>query len=456
MWQSSCASRFGTCSACEVRDHRDRFRAESACRAWSDCWVLREARRTFESAAAREKGIEMNAFHRARVGALLVAFAAGAGAAVAQTTPTATGECHAIADNMERLACYDRVSGRTSGAPKEAAPAALPAAAGSAAGTTRTEGEAPPPVAKASMLDEAWDFDPSSPRYDIRFYNANYLLFGRYTDSVNTAPYLPLAAALNQPEPDLNSTEAKFQFSFKGRLWTTDDRRWGVWAAYTQQNQWQVYNGDESRPFRETNYMPELFVSFRPDVDLGGGFRWGLFNAGYNHQSNGRTDTLSRSWDRLFAEFGVERDSFALSAKFWYRLPENSDRRRQSGHHRLLRSRRDRRAVPVARQQLFGGGAGQREHGKGRGTACLDVAADPWSASRLRSILLGLRGELDRLQLEADHDRCRRRAERRPIALHLCVGASGARPRACPGTIEADARRALGAHLYGVIAAGCP
>ena len=38
-------------------------------------------------------------------------------------------------------------------------------------------------------------------------------------------------------------------------------------------DQWQVYNGDVSRPFRETNYMPELLVSYRPDVDLGGGFR---------------------------------------------------------------------------------------------------------------------------------------------------------------------------------------
>jgi phospholipase A1/A2 len=267
----------------------------------------------------------MRTHHCMRVGALVVAIAGVAGAVRAQTPPTAPNDCHGITESMERLACYDRVSGRASGAPKEAAPAARPAAADSAAGTTRAEAAAPVPVAKASMLDEAWDFDPSSPRYDIRFYNANYLLFGRYTDSVNTAPYLPLAAALNQPEPDLNSTEAKFQFSFKGRLWTTDDRRWGVWAAYTQQNQWQVYNGDESRPFRETNYMPELFVSFRPDVDLGGGFRWGLLNAGYNHQSNGRTDILSRSWDRLFAEFAVERENLALSAKFWYRLPESSE-----------------------------------------------------------------------------------------------------------------------------------
>jgi phospholipase A1 len=69
--------------------------------------------------------------------------------------------------------------------------------------------------------------------------------------------------------------------------------------------------------------MPEAFVSYRPGVDLPGGFRWGLLNAGYVHQSNGRTDILSRSWDRVFAEFGAERGSLALFARVWY--PFNTD-----------------------------------------------------------------------------------------------------------------------------------
>ncbi|MGB8239445.1 MAG: phospholipase A, partial [Azonexus sp.] len=81
-------------------------------------------------------------------------------------------------------------------------------------------------------------------------------------------------------------------------------------------------------------YMPELFVSYRPDVDLGGGFKWKLLNAGYNHQSTGRSDILSngtdnglsRSWDRLFAEFGVERENLALFGTLWYRLPEDSNK----------------------------------------------------------------------------------------------------------------------------------
>jgi phospholipase A1 len=171
--------------------------------------------------------------------------------------------------------------------------------------------------APASLIDAAWGFEQGSNRYVIDLYNQNYLLFARWTDNVNTAPYAPLFSAAGTPET-IDNVEAKFQLSFKLRLWTTDDRRWGVWAAYTQQNQWQVYNSDISRPFRETNYMPELFVSYRPGIDLGGGFQWNLLNVGYTHQSNGRTDTISRSWDRIVATFGFEREDFALLAKAWY------------------------------------------------------------------------------------------------------------------------------------------
>ena len=122
------------------------------------------------------------------------------------------------------------------------------------------------------MYDKAWSFDPSSPRYDISLYAPNYFLFGRYTTDLNTAPFDPLVGGgVLAPGTELDSTEAAFQLSFKFRLWTTDDRRWGAWAAYTQQSQWQLYNdsGNASRPFRETNYMPELILSYKPGAAMG-------------------------------------------------------------------------------------------------------------------------------------------------------------------------------------------
>jgi phospholipase A1 len=224
-----------------------------------------------------------------RAALLLAAWQGTAGGALAQVTPS-TVDCAAIETDRERLICYDRASGRA--------------------------GEPPASRPTGSLIDTTWAFDRASPRFLIGLYNQNYLLVARYTNHVNNAPYDDLVQPGQQAA--LDSTEAKFQISFKARLWTTDDRRWGIWAAYTQQNQWQVYNADISRPFRETNYMPELFVSYRPGIDLGHGFQWNLLNVGYTHQSNGRSDTLSRSWDRIVATFGFERENFALLAKAWY------------------------------------------------------------------------------------------------------------------------------------------
>ena len=258
-----------------------------------------------------------------RIGALFIVAAGCSGTAFAQKPPAAVADCRSIAASMERLACYDAASGRSTTTGKDATPVTAPAAAASPE-VVRAEPATATASRTPSIIDSTWAFDPSSTRHDISFHNSNYLLFGRYTDNVNNAPYSPLFQAAGQPQENLNDVEAKFQLSFKARLWTTDDRRWGVWAAYTQQSQWQVYNGDVSRPFRENNYMPELFVSYRPDIDLGGGFNWKLLNVGYNHQSNGRTDVLSRSWDRLFAQFGVEREDLALYGTVWYRLKEDA------------------------------------------------------------------------------------------------------------------------------------
>ncbi|MFN9209908.1 MAG: phospholipase A [Betaproteobacteria bacterium] len=246
--------------------------------------------------------------------ALLAAIAAPAAA-----QPTTAGECHAIADATQRLACYDRATGRA-----EAAPAARPAEPTAALQAAATP-SAPPAAPPASLLDESWALTPESERYALKVYNSNYMLFGRYSSSVNNAPFSPVFDAAGIPDQQLNSTEAKFQISGKLRLWATDDRRWGLWAAYTQQSNWQVYNGDVSRPFRETNYMPELFASYNPELAWGD-WRWPVVTLGLNHQSNGRSDPLSRSWNRVFAQFGVENGNLALYLKLWSRISESAEK----------------------------------------------------------------------------------------------------------------------------------
>jgi len=251
--------------------------------------------------------------------------------ALAQPASPALAECAAIAADSERLACFDRLSGRGAPATATATPApkqvAAPSAATAAAGTPAPVAVGSAFVAGGSMFDKAWGFSPSSPRYDISLYAPNYFLFGRYTTDVNTAPFEAIkGSGLVEPGTSLDSTEAAFQISFKARLWTTEERRWGVWAAYTQQSQWQLYNdsGNASRPFRETNYMPELILGYRPGLQWGSA-QWNLFTLAFNHQSNGRSDVLSRSWNRVIAGFGVEQGDLAVLGRLWWRIPESDD-----------------------------------------------------------------------------------------------------------------------------------
>lgn len=279
-----------------------------------------------------------NPCYRHGAAALLAALLASAGVAFAQAPP-GLAECAAISDNSERLACYDRISAQLTAAPPAPVPAAAPLPVtppSEVAPPAQMAQVEPVPVAPgvaSSLIDDAWAFDPASSTYNISLYGQNYLLPVRYTNRVNEEPFISFFEAIDQPDQDLDSTEARFQISFKARLWASENRRWGAWAAYTQQSQWQVYNDEISRPFRETNYEPELILSFRPDVSFGG-FTWKLFNFGYNHQSNGRTDLTSRSWDRLYLRFGIERGNFALFVRPWIVLDddENPDITDYYGH----------------------------------------------------------------------------------------------------------------------------
>jgi len=255
--------------------------------------------------------------------------------AFAQGAPAALAECHAIQADAERLACYDRLTGR--GAPTAStAPAVLPPSSSPAHGATGLAAPASPVVAEsavaaaqprpsASLLEQSWGLEPDSPRYGLSWYRSNYLLVARWSSKVNNEPFSPVFGAFDLPYK-LQSTEAKFQLSGKLRLWSSEDRKWSVYAAYTQQNQWQVYNENLSRPFRETNYMPEAFITYAPDWSLGGGVKLRVVNFGYTHQSNGRGDPLSRSWDRIFLEGGFERGNLVVYGRAWYRIPEGDDK----------------------------------------------------------------------------------------------------------------------------------
>lgn len=119
--------------------------------------------------------------------------------------------------------------------------------------------------------------------------------------------------------------EAKFQLSFKFPAWKKIlGSSSNLYFAYTQLAMWQLYH-DQSAPFRDTNYEPEIFATINTDLNFFGFKNRALF-LGFVHQSNGRGhELLSRSWNRLYATALLERGNWALTLKTWYRIPEDSE-----------------------------------------------------------------------------------------------------------------------------------
>jgi phospholipase A1 len=122
---------------------------------------------------------------------------------------------------------------------------------------------------------------------------------------------------------DLDNLEIQFQLSLKApiadQIFLAED---SLFFAFTVRSFWQAYNREISAPFRETNYEPELFwVTPVPWRILGGDAS--LFAVGLVHQSNGRSQLFSRSWNRIYASVVWERWRYVFHFKTWWRVPED-------------------------------------------------------------------------------------------------------------------------------------
>jgi phospholipase A1 len=125
------------------------------------------------------------------------------------------------------------------------------------------------------------------------------------------------------PAKTLTKQEVTFQLSFKAKLWQdVFGKDMDLWFGYTQRSFWQLYNFNDSSPFRETNYEPEVLLNFRTRFSLLG-LKARFIQLGINHQSNGQSEPLSRSWNRIVANVGLERGDFSLLLKGWYKFPES-------------------------------------------------------------------------------------------------------------------------------------
>jgi len=176
-------------------------------------------------------------------------------------------------------------------------------------------------------LSERWDLaEPSGKNQLFKFepYKPVYILFANYTTDINEQPTSENPQNTVPVPLEFNQVELKFQLSFKTKVLQNilgKKTRGDIWIAYTQSSRWQVYNDALSRPFRETNYEPEIIFILPTKYNLFGlqGVYTGI---SLTHQSNGRSNPLSRSWNRVIFHVGLEAQGWSVIFKPWIRISE--------------------------------------------------------------------------------------------------------------------------------------
>ena len=183
-------------------------------------------------------------------------------------------------------------------------------------------------IEKYSPLSLAYDLDKNSERgtWTVRPYRPNYVLPLFYTKDPNLNPDSPSQEEQDSTANDIRNTELKFQLSLKSKVGedlfgTNAD----LWFGYTQQSHWQVYNEDNSRPFRATDYKPEIFLTQPVTANLPFGGRLRMLGAGAMHHSNGKSDPISRSWNRIYLMAGAEWGKFSIVPRVWTRINNEDD-----------------------------------------------------------------------------------------------------------------------------------
>jgi phospholipase A1/A2 len=249
--------------------------------------------------------------------------------------------CTALTDDAKRLACFDQKAAQFADPQTLQAPPPAPAVLDVMAGEAP---EPEPPVVSAEQRAEAqpseitrfWDLEQATSRdtFELRAYRPVSLSFTGGTP-VNRQPSTPAAGHTAANPVAYQPGEVKLNLSVRTKLVSgllrsgDDPLRDSLWFGYTQQSHWQLFNKDLSRPFRSTDHQPDLTYVFPHFISLPAGWTYRMTGVGIEHQSNGQSLPLSRSWNRAYLMAAADKiadngDRFTLQARFWNRMSEPS------------------------------------------------------------------------------------------------------------------------------------
>lgn len=178
-------------------------------------------------------------------------------------------------------------------------------------------------------LTQIWELEPEidGETFLMTTYKPVYVLPFRFSSHRRDVPFEPGDENTEEEPIQLDNIEAKLQFSLKTKLARGILGKGDLWLGYTQTSYWQVYNKEFSRPFRETNYEPEIIFNYPARFNFLG-LKAKMIGFAFNHQSNGREgNKFTRSWFRFITHVGFEDKQWSLVVRTWIasEISENQD-----------------------------------------------------------------------------------------------------------------------------------
>ena len=156
---------------------------------------------------------------------------------------------------------------------------------------------------------QAYTFDGDLRTSFVQAYKNNYISVGQMRNDDGQAPFSG------------ETLDLKFELGLKFGLFPDIDGLEPLSPlkfGYSQRSWWDI--SEESAPFKEHNYNPEIFWDFTESLARPSSVpRWHIFDlVGIEHQSNGLDGINSRSWDRIYASRKVRiSEAWSWTFKYW-------------------------------------------------------------------------------------------------------------------------------------------
>ncbi|MFA9485761.1 MULTISPECIES: phospholipase A [unclassified Moraxella] len=178
-------------------------------------------------------------------------------------------------------------------------------------------------IERYTPLSISYDLDKNSEQglWRVRPHNPVYILPMYLHGKPNRSPGTPTQEAWHYTSNDQRAPELKYQISVKSKM--AEDvfgSNADLWFGYTHLAHWQIYNEDNSRPFRAHDYEPEIFLTQPVVADLPFGGRLRMLGVGAVHHSNGEDNPWSRSWNRGYVMAGMEWGKLTVMPRLWGRI----------------------------------------------------------------------------------------------------------------------------------------